>query len=292
MARQDTITNWVRDNPNEARPKSRTDQIALLRKIKAGGADAQDCRETLILSNVRLVLKLAWYYAGHYNDNRHDITELLDEFTQEGFLGLGKAVDKYRLGSGMAFSTVATWWVRQAMTRWIAENFRTIRIPAGRHDQLNRMKRLRETLYQEFGRDPTDTELCDRLGEFNPNARVSMSDVLYHTQTGVSLDKPAHEHGNQVLGDILPDNTEARTSDFAEQAALEQAINKALNTLSKKESDCIRMRYGIGGVQAVTLTAIGEHFGFSKERARQIVVQAEGKLRHPSRARALSAFRL
>jgi RNA polymerase primary sigma factor len=250
------------------------DQRRLMRTVHAG----QRAKSELIQANLRLVVSIAKRYSGRG-------MQFLD-LIQEGNLGLMRAVDKFDYTKGFKFSTYATWWIRQAITRAIADQARTIRIPVHMVENMNRVTRAQRQLHQELEREPTLDELADRVGM--PPERVR--EVLRIAQDPLSLDSPVGSEDDTSLADFIVDLTADAPADMATKRMLTQAVEMALAELSDREQEIVRMRFGLDDGQARTLEDVGREFGVTRERIRQIEAKTLAKLRHPMRSQRLKEF--
>ncbi len=246
----------------------------LLRAVNAG----QRAKSELIQANLRLVVSIAKRYTLRG-------MQFLD-LIQEGNLGLMRAVDKFDHTKGFKFSTYATWWIRQAITRSIADQARTIRIPVHMVESMNRVLRMQRQMHQELEREPTLDELSDRAGL--PLDRVR--EILRISQDPLSLDSPLGEEDDSNLGDFIPDLSADTPADMATKKMLVQAVEEALGELSEREQEIVRMRFGLDDGQAKTLEDVGREFGVTRERIRQIEAKTLAKLRHPMRSQKLKEF--
>ena len=248
----------------------------LQREMDAVKLRAEEAHTALIRANLRLVVSVAKRYLGRG-------ISLLD-LIQEGNLGLLRAVGKFDPRRGFKFSTYATWWIRQAITRAIADHSRTIRIPVHMVETLNRISRVNRSLVNEMGREPTPEELAQHTGV--PARKVRL--ILESSRKPLSLETPIGD--DSELGDFLEDKGAESPNDNLITQDLTTQVERALSTLSPKEKEILRLRFGIGEAGEHTLEEVGRRFSVTRERIRQIETKALRKLRHPLRGRALRAF--
>jgi RNA polymerase primary sigma factor len=256
-----------------------SDQIKeAVRAIEKGEAEAKEAKSELVKANLRLVISIAKKYI-----NRG--LQFLD-LIQEGNIGLMKAVDKFEYQRGYKFGTYATWWIRQAITRGIIDQARTIRIPVHMNDIINKLNRASRTLVQENGREPTLEEIAERMGM----SLDKVQKVFKIVKRPVSLETPIGEEGDTRLEDFIEDKEGISPQDAAISSNMAKRIQKVLSTLNEREEKILRMRFGIGEKHDHTLEEVGQYFELTRERIRQIEEKALRKLKHSSRAHKLKSF--
>jgi len=251
------------------------EELELSDRIANGDEEA---KKTLAEANLRLVVSIAKRYVGR--------GMLFLDLIQEGNIGLMKAVEKFDVSKGFKFSTYATWWIRQAITRAIADQARTIRVPVHMVETINKLTRVERQLTLELNREPTDEEIAKKMG-------VSVDKIMeIHkiSQEPVSLETPIGEEDDSHLGDFVADATNMTPEEYATNEMLKDEINEVLLTLTEREEKVIKLRFGLEDGKCRTLEEVGQMFGVTRERIRQIEAKALRKLRHPSRSRKLKDY--
>ena len=251
------------------------EEVSLATRMAEGD---QEAKRKLTEANLRLVVSIAKRYVGR--------GMLFLDLIQEGNLGLIKAVEKFDYKKGYKFSTYATWWIRQAITRAIADQARTIRIPVHMVETINKLIRVSRQLLQEYGRDPQPEEIAKEMGISEEKVR----EIIKIAQEPVSLETPIGEEDDSHLGDFIPDEEVPAPAEAAAFTLLKEQLMDVLDTLTPREEKVLRLRFGLDDGRARTLEEVGKEFNVTRERIRQIEAKALRKLRHPSRSKKLKDF--
>lgn len=274
----DPVRMYLKEIGKIALLNAEQEQALAMKIISGTEAEATEAKKRLAESNLRLVVSIAKRYLGRG-------MQFLD-LIQEGNLGLLKAVDKFDCTKGFKFSTYATWWIRQSITRSIADQARTIRIPVHMVETINRLVRTQRQMIQELGREPTPEELAERLN--TPVARIR--DIMQISQEPVSFETPIGEEEDSHLGDFIQDDNSQVPVDAAAERLLHEQLMSVIDQLSERERKVLLLRFGLLDGKPRTLEEVGKKFNVTRERIRQIEAKALRKLRHPSRSRQLKDY--
>lgn len=296
----DTTKNYLK-NIGEYKLLSADEEQAVAARISAGRAakvaletetdidkrrelvnlmmDGEDASAELINKNLRLVVSIAKKYVGRGMD--------FDDLIQEGNAGVMKAAEKFDPSKGFKFSTYATWWIRQSITRAIADQARTIRIPVHMVETMNKLTRIQRALVQVLGREPIPEEIAEKMGDISAK---KVEEIQLMTLDAASLETQIGDDGDSTLGDFVEDKNATSPEDYAYQQEMKAEIQSILGTLTEREEKVIRLRFGLDDGRSRTLEEVGQEFGVTRERIRQIEAKAIRKLKHPTRSKRLVDF--
>lgn len=254
-------------------------ELDIAKKIEAGDSYAKEC---LINANLRLVVNIAKHYTGHGLD--------LQDLIQEGNLGLMKAIEKFDYKKGFKFSTYATWWIKQGITRAIADQGRTVRMPVHISESISKIKRTAKQLLAEYGREPTIKEIAEQMSIADEKwTETRINEYLKLSEVPVSLSTPVGEEGDSYLEDFVQSEV-GNAEEVAEANALSEQLNKLIDNLSVREAEILRLRFGFNGNRVHTLEEIGQMYNLTRERIRQIEAKALRKLKNPKHMKVLREF--
>lgn len=279
----DPVKQYLREIGKYRVLKTKEEEVAIAKRIEAGGEDGALAKEELTNCNLKLVISIA----KHYVNRGMQFLDLI----QEGNIGLMKAVDKFDYKKGYKFSTYATWWIRQAITRALADQARTIRIPVHMVETINKIQRTSRQLVQKLNRDPTAQEISDELAKNGLNlSEEKIREIQLIATDPISMEKPVGEEEDSHVGDFIEDKESESPVKHANTSLLKDKLNEVLTELTDREERVIRLRYGLDDGRNHTLEEVGKEFGVTRERIRQIEAKAIKKLRHPARSKQLKDY--